>query len=264
MSKTLLIDHDVVIFRSAVTNEFTVEWEEGLTTKVIWKRKAEAAMDSYIESLLKVTGCSDYFCCMSSRGGKTYRYDVLPTYKHNRDPNKKPELIPHLEAYTKEHHPFKIKPRLEADDLLGIMATRWPERFVVASIDKDLLQIPGWHYRFNEPELGVFEVTPEEGAYMFWYQILTGDSTDGYPGCPGCGAKKAQTVLADAPVMDNERMWEIVKGVYAAAPQWRIKKQYGQDTPLTEDQILQQARCAKILQTSDWDWKEDRYILWKP
>jgi DNA polymerase-1 len=60
------------------------------------------------------------------------------------------------------------------------------------------------------------------------YQTLVGDTSDGYPGCPGIGPVKAEKVLGMPP------NWQDVVGAYRAAK-------------LTEADALVQARVARIL-----------------
>jgi hypothetical protein len=39
---------------------------------------------------------------------------------------------------------------IEADDVLGIMSTMEPGKWVICTIDKDLKQIEGWQYNWNK------------------------------------------------------------------------------------------------------------------
>ena len=50
----------------------------------------------------------------------------------------------------------------------------------MSSPDKDMRQIPGKLYDFNE----TVEITPEEGARWHLIQTMSGDNTDGYSGVP--------------------------------------------------------------------------------
>lgn len=261
-TRTLLIDQDILLFKFACTNEYGIHWGEDLDTKIIDTDVAIAAMDEFIYHLLEVTNCVDYYCTMTHQDN--FRYVVLPTYKHNRKGKERPELIQILKDYTLANHPHKYKPWCEADDLLGIMATKWPGKFVIATIDKDLNQIPGYHYRFNQPKKGVFEISEEEAQYFFWRQILTGDSVDGYPGCPGCGPKAADYWWDIMDPLSEEDRWQVVLDVYADAPEWRIKQSYQQDTCITEAQILQQAQVARICRAEDYDFEKEEVIFWKP
>jgi 5'-3' exonuclease len=97
----------------------------------------------------------------------------------------------------------------EADDALATAVARFGddprvEQVIVCSVDKDLAQcVRGQHVvlrdrmrRITYDEDGVrakFGVAP---ASIPDYLALVGDSSDGYPGLPGWGAKSAAAVLA--------------------------------------------------------------------
>ena len=82
----------------------------------------------------------------------------------------------------------------EADDQLGIECTKDPENAVIVSIDKDLNQIPGWHYHFLNVEK--YRVSELAGRKSFYKQTLVGDmSTDNIPGCPTIGDVKSDRIL---------------------------------------------------------------------
>jgi DNA polymerase-1 len=68
-------------------------------------------------------------------------------------------------------------------------------------------------------------------------QTLTGDTTDGYPGCKGIGPVNADKVLEG--LGTPEEMWEAVVEAYR-------KKGFGREF------ALQQARCAFILRHGYW------------
>lgn len=90
------------------------------------------------------------------------------------------------------------QPGLEADDVLGILATHSTlvkgEKIIV-SHDKDLGQIPGLHLNPMSPDEGVYRIAPAFARRLLAYQVLVGDSTDNYPGRPGCGPVKAEKIL---------------------------------------------------------------------
>ncbi len=127
------------------------------------------------------------------------------------------------------------------------MATRWPGRYVVASTDKDLKQIPGLHYNWKK----------ERVAEAISAGLITGssfrcspvDSTDGYAGgCPGIGECRARRVLEDA----APDMWA------------RVVAAFESRGGLTEEDALIQARVARILRAEDYDFEESQPILWSP
>lgn len=141
---------------------------------------------------------------------------------------------------------------LEADDILGILATGpWiGGEKVIATKDKDLLQIPGLHINHADLDRGVHEVTVEQGDRWHLYQTLVGDQCDGYKGCPGIGPKKAERILNELGSSLEER-WIGVVTVF-------------EERGLTEADALLQARLARICRASDWDYENKVVKLWSP
>jgi DNA polymerase-1 len=124
---------------------------------------------------------------------------------------------------------------------MGIYATKYPGN-IIASPDKDMKQIPGQLYNFDE----TFTITPSEGAKWHLIQTLAGDQTDGYGGVPGIGVKRAETLFKD-------------KGY-----SWKTIVEAFIDKDLTEDDALTNARLARILTAEDYDFKNKQPILWSP
>lgn len=243
----LLVDGDIVAYQIACVNEQTIVWDEELTTKLLSPPgEAEKQFDSAIKQIQLSCRLADGepILCFSSH--PNFRYSVLPTYKHNRVDKAKPELLERLIAHAEKHFETRTKPNLEADDVLGILSTKSPKAFIIATLDKDLDQIPGWHYNWRKER--TYLVDRFSANLAFYTQILTGDSTDGYSGCPGTGPKKAAGLLVNAAQAD---WWAVIKAAYA-------KK------GLTEEDALQQARVARILQATDYDFDKGEVILWTP
>lgn len=242
MGRTLLIDGDLLVYRFSFTNEHKVTWDEETTSEWSDPEMAKHDIDQYIDCMLrKMTSCTDVAIALSNG---SFRYDVLDTYKHNRKYTKRPLLLDPLRKHLRRCYRVKSKRGLEADDILGILATRYPDKYVVASIDKDLRQIPGRHYNWLTGRKTV--ITEEQADYFFYMQVLTGDSTDGYRGCPGIGKGKATKIL-DA----TDNPWQAIVETYA-------KK------GLTVTDAITQARLARILRFSDYDNEKGEPILWTP
>lgn len=253
----LLADADILVYQAASKCQENFKWDDEVTSVYVDDLDyAKEVLDKDIANLMRATKTVTVLMALSS--SPNFRYEVLPTYKHNRKDIEKPVLLQDLRNYLLETYPCKVKPRLEGDDVIGIMATKYPEKYLIASIDKDLKQIKGKHYNWRTEEF--FEVTEHEGDFWFYYQTLVGDPGDGYSGCPGIGKVKALKILnttieACTPwANDKERataLWNAVKGAY-------ISKD------LTEEDALVQARVARILRHTDWDFKKHEVILWKP
>jgi imidazole glycerol phosphate synthase subunit HisF len=57
----------------------------------------------------------------------------------------------------------------EADDAIAIAATEYGDECIMASIDKDFDQVPGWHFNFVKNER--YYITEEQGRLNFYTQF---------------------------------------------------------------------------------------------
>jgi DNA polymerase-1 len=137
---------------------------------------------------------------------------------------------------------------LEADDVLGIKATAKPGEFIVATIDKDLRQIPGKLYNWTKGKIE--NISLEDADFFFFTQLLTGDSTDGIKGIPGVGQKRAVAHLEGWHGVPPDQIWAHCLELY-------------DEKGLSYDYALQQARLVRILRTGEYDINRRKPILWK-
>lgn len=241
----LLIDADILLYQYAHAGQETFDWGDGLIS--IWADLDETIsyLDQFVTELVKKTASDGYWLCLS--GSSPFRYQILPSYKHNRKGTPKPILYGDLKEHMMRYHPFKMKHNLEADDLMGIMATR-SDTYIIATIDKDLEQIPGWHFNWKKDAVPRW-VTPKQANRWFYQQVLTGDPTDGFSGVPGIGPKKALAILDG--VKTEKEAWQAVLDAYASKG-------------LDENYALVQARMARILRASDYDFEQGKPVFWTP
>jgi hypothetical protein len=85
---------------------------------------------------------------------------------------------------------------IEADDAIGIALTQLGDSGISVSTDKDLRQVPGWHYDWVKGDL--HQVSKREGDFALYTQILAGDATDNVPGLEGVGEVKARKILDES------------------------------------------------------------------
>lgn len=228
-SPVLLIDGDIVAYRCAAVAEKTkylVEHEVEKTMpkhydwvmkfdsakeakthaeeaaqfswpSVIWSRKdlqplefACNAAHTTLDAIIKRFPNGSIKVYLS--GERNFRDNVWVTkkYKGNRD-TPKPTHLKGVREYLISKWDAVVSKDQEADDDIGI-DSRLGETIVV-STDKDLDQIPGWHYNWVKEE--VYYITPEDAEQFFWEQVISGDVTDNIPGLPGYGPAKARTYL---------------------------------------------------------------------
>jgi DNA polymerase-1 len=244
---TALIDADILAYQAAITSEFPAEWGDGLWTLHAFEEDGQRSFETILNGIMDATKADD--CVLAFSDSANWRKEILPTYKSNRAGVRKPMLLKALREYAQENYACFIRPTLEGDDVLGILATS-PKLIkgdkIVCSIDKDFRTIPGKHYNFKSATF--FEITSQEADKWHMMQTLTGDSTDGYAGCPGCGKVTADKILTS---LDPKDYWTAVKKAYQAAG-------------LGEEEALVQARVARICRNEDYDFKKKRVKLWNP
>ena len=176
-------------------------------------------VNTLVGSIQAATGVTDFDTHMYLSSGKdSFRYDVATTrpYKGTRDNGHRPTHEAAIRDYIIEHWSTTVAEGEEADDLLGIEQSADPDGTIIASIDKDLNQIPGLKYNFVDDR--TYEVTLEQAVYNFHIQLMAGDSTDNIPGLPGIGPGKAAKALhgiTDPHEQQREcwRMYQIHSGV---------------------------------------------------
>jgi len=250
MKTTLLIDGDIIAYQQAAQAEVPIEWAEDFWTLHADAREAKDRIDHWLKTVQETLGADEVKVCVSD--GQNFRKELNPTYKAHRTKTRKPMILGELKEHLIYHHKARLEPRLEADDIISILATSSPgdEKRVMVSIDKDFNTVPGWHYNWNKPELGVTEVSLLQADWYFMSQTLTGDTTDGYPGCKGVGPVAAQKILGEANKTIQE-LWSRVLAAYAKAG-------FG------EEEALMQARMARLLRRGDYSTKTKRITLWNP
>lgn len=156
---------------------------------------------------------------LSGPGNYREKLATLKPYKGNRDAAHKPYHYQAIRDYLTGEWGAKVIHGREADDEVSIRAWEaWrsgkKKRCVVATIDKDLDQVPGLHYDYRQHVF--YEVSEELAEQTFWIQTLAGDATDNIGGCHKVGTGIA-TKLVTAWYNDNmtpAQMWEEVVNMY--------------------------------------------------
>lgn len=165
-------------------------------------RDACEIISQSILDIVKATGRGGYDIYLT--GGGNFRKEVYPEYKANRIT--KPILYEALKDYMIKQGATVVEGQ-EADDAMGIAQG---DDTIICSYDKDMLMIPGRHYRFDRDEF--VTITEEEGMLNFYKQLLTGDRTDNIPGLQGVGPKTAEKILEYC--SSEEELYTTVRDTY--------------------------------------------------
>lgn len=258
MSSTILIDGDIIVNKAAFFAErrsYFVLVPEGNSIEFKYKKDAtahaekhngtitlckEVLPESYsfmiADSILKSikNNLSEYddmkIIIGPPSGTLTFRHQIAKTrpYKGNRKIADKAVHLKAVRDYLVRKYNAVIVYDMETDDLLGILQT---DKTIIASIDKDLLQIPGKHYNINTGKVTLvenpgtieYDVTKKTsrvtGTGFKWFcaQMLLGDSIDNIQRpIRGFKTKKVYDLLKDTNA--NKEMWAIVVAIYKDSP----------------------------------------------
>lgn len=249
---TLLIDGDPIAYQCAFSNQKTsIDWGDGQGSEVTSDEGAALSdVDDAISKIKSDLGVSKVILTLSVSTAMGWRREVLSTYKANRNKVVKPLALEACRRHLAGKWKAYMRPTLEADDILGILATHptlVKGEKIIVSIDKDLLQIPSRVYNPRRQEMT--KVTLDDADYLHMRQTLTGDTVDGYAGLPGCGPVTAERWIAHGDLPSQS--WLHVVTAY-------------EKKGLTEQDALVQARVARICRASDYDFKLKKVKLWTP
>lgn len=231
----LLIDGDLFCYRSSASAE-----NEDLSVAQYYTEKL---LD---DCLLTLNAASFVFFLT---GENNFRFKVYPEYKANRLNTPKPRHLPAMRQWLLEKYQAQLSDGCEADDLMAIAQTAQTARepTIIVSLDKDMLQVPGFHYSWRieggtpekrwVKEALYQEITPIQGARHFYTQMLTGDTSDNIKGVAGIGKVKAAAMLANEQ-LEEEDMFNIVRDSYDS-----------------DEEMLMNGRCLWLQRQPDEIWQ---------
>lgn len=248
---TLLVDADIVAYKFAAAAEENFSFDDEHPLQLLEDfDQVCVQVDEYLADLMQRLGGTRLVLALSCPSEDNFRLKVLDSYKANRKDVRRPTYLKSVRGWLERQYPNAIyqRPTLEGDDVMGILATSKviKGKKIIISEDKDLQQIPGWLYNPRKDDKPR-QINAEEGNYYFYTQVLTGDPTDNYKGCPGIGKVKAEKILQES----EGNYWQAIVETY-------------ESKGLTEADALVQARCARILRSTDYDFKGRRVMLWSP
>ena len=235
----LLIDADFIVYKCCAAAESEIDFGDDVIVVTSSFTEAYACVKRELKRIANKFGSFDDLILFFS-DSCNFRKDIQVDYKGHRN-RKKP--CGYRRVIQKLKTEFKVirMPWLEADDAMGIYATENPGNIII-SPDKDMKQIPGMLYNFDES----FTITKEEGAKWHLIQTMAGDNTDGYAGVPGIGIKRATALFEE-----HGYSWKTVVKAF-------------KEKDLSEEVALINARLARILTTEDYDHENREPILWNP
>ena len=245
-----------------------LRYEVGFASEVGWKN-GDLPPFEYVEEMLHnrldriVHGAGATSSTLFLSEGPTFREAIatVKPYKGTRR-HVKPWHFNNLTVYMRDVLGAEIVVAIEADDAMSVRQCTaiWNrsiyhensgnkvDETIICTRDKDLRQVPGWHYGWEmgaQPEFGPMLVTKEGGGLslnkkrseikgtglpFFYAQVLQGDTADNIPGLPGCGAVRTHDLLEDCTL---GAMLDMVKNEY--------EREYGSEW---EEWLLEQGQLC--------------------
>ena len=217
VNRQTAIDADILLYEigfaaEAFQRKKADELGEALVDSPPWEI-VERSIHERINNIVVETASTDPIFLFTGKGN--FRNTIAVTQKYKDREGKKPFHYTNIKLYIQSVWPSLQVDGLEADDLLGILLTENPDRYICCSRDKDLYAIPGWHYGWEVgrqaargPELvdefGYLHLSTDRkkvmgaGSKFFHYQLLHGDAVDDIPGVPRYGVVTSFEALEHA------------------------------------------------------------------
>ena len=256
-----LVDASIYIFRAwfSISDDFVNS--SGQPTNAVY------GFTGFLCSLLEQTQAEHIGVAFDESLSKSYRNEIYPEYKANRDPA--PEELKRQFGWARSVTESMglscfADQRYEADDLIGTLARHYRERghpVCIISSDKDLTQLidkndTWWDFTRNQ-KLSHAKIKDKFGVYpeqIADYLALTGDAVDNIPGVPGVGPKSAAALLSHFGDLDSiwERLEEIQHLSVRGAKSLQKKMHDHRDAAVLAQRLtLIETRVASALESPD-------------
>lgn len=279
----LVMDGDWLVFQAMAASEVETDWGDDTWTLECDHGKAWGILVDSIKSYAsrkKAWQGADIILAFTD--SVNWRKELVDhTYKENRKASRKPvgyraflQRVWDCEDFT-----YILEPKLEGDDVMGIIGSGSAhfnyKKAVLVSCDKDFKTIPDCDFLWCTTG-NILVQNLESANYWHLFQTIKGDITDGYSGITGWG-DTAEGFLKE-PFIEEQYEHEFKSGARKGTIEMRWKKRPLEDSEtlwdaivsigakagMTEDEVIAQARMARILRANDYNWVDKEIYLWEP
>ncbi len=185
---------------------------------------------------------------MDGDGNFRSRIATIRPYKGNRSSASKPLKYNDIRQYLLDVWHAEVVHGQETDDEMAIRQTHNAGKSIIVAVDKDMLQVTGWHLN---PNKGFKKISEREGLERLYVQCITGDPTDNIAGAYKVGIKKAKPLIKACKT--EEEMWDATVTVYeeTTARNDPVELYKGLDE---YDAALENMRLVYLRRTPDEIW----------
>ena len=149
---------------------------------------------------------------MDGDGNFRTRIATIRPYKGTRGVHAKPLMYNEIRQYLLDAWKAEVVYDQETDDEMAIIQTEMTaakEKCIIVAVDKDMLQVPGWHLN---PNKGFKKVSKAGGLLRLYIQAAQGDPVDNIAGAYKVGPKAARDIFTIAE--DELVMWDALVYLY--------------------------------------------------
>lgn len=241
-----LVDGDLIAYRTAASCE-----KQGVVVEDFGIAQGRA--NNLLVHILEQTSPErDHIIYLS--GSDNFRKTINPEYKANRKEQKRPDYLEPLREWLVVNWGAELADNCEADDMLAIEQTRrGDDSTIICTLDKDLRQVPGWHYSWEisgtsstgnkwTREADKCYVSPRQGLLGFYWQLIMGDAADNIFGFDGKARAKTPKFLQPwydemVEMSSEQELFDFVRERY-------------QD----DERLLMNGACMWMQRTEGEDW----------
>ena len=137
----LLIDADFIVYKCCAAAEDEIDWGDDVITVISKFSEAYQNVERELSKIKQAFMWDDPKLILFFSDAVNFRKKIFPDYKGHRN-RKKPCGYKRVINKLKTEYEVVIMETLEADDAMGIYATKFSGN-VIVSPDKDMRQIPG-------------------------------------------------------------------------------------------------------------------------
>lgn len=276
----LVMDGDWLVFQSMSAAEEEVDWGDDVWTLTCDHKKAleilEFSIDKY-KTRKKAWAKADIVLAFTD--ANNWRKGILDTYKANRKDKRKPVGFREFLSKVYNLYPSIKEDNLEGDDVMGIIASNSEafgyQKAVIISCDKDFHTVPNCDFLWCTTG-NIYSSTLESADRHHMLQTMKGDVADGYTGIRSIGEDTALSFLEEPylyQLVEKELMSGKNKGQMKQSWEkltvhdktlWECMESIAAKNAMTPEELLVQARVARILRYEDYDIESKMIRLWEP
>ena len=265
MNKLIIFDGYSLLFRAYYATAYKGE-DSILRTSDGTPVNAILTFANMVLPIVNTLKDGDSICVCLDTGKKTYRHDILDSYKGNRPPCPEPLIIqmPILREFLDSFNIAHIEiDGFEADDVAGTIATKFSEfnDVQIYTSDKDYLQLVNKNISVNLMKKGMKEIQNVnvenfESLYEMKpdqirdFKGLCGDTSDNLKGIPNVGDKTALTLI---------KKFETIEQIYERIDE--VKGKLKENLIIFKDQGLLCKTLATINKNIELDVRNDDLLF---